>query len=423
MASKANTPSIERVSVDKLIPYARNARTHSDAQVAQIAASIREFGFTNPVLIDAEDGIIAGHGRVMAARKLKMADVPCIRLGHLNEAQRRLYVITDNKLAMNAGWDLPMLSLEIGDLQGMDADLSLTGFSTDEIGALLAKAGTQGLTDPDAVPEAPEKPIACVGDVWLLGRHRLVCGDTSDHGIVAKVLSGEDIDLVVTSPPYNQKIDGFKPSGMHKEHGWVKKVGALAYADNLPERDYQNQQRDLLALWFSFMRDGASMFYNHKNRYRDKRVVSPLEWLPGPFAYRQEIIWRRPGSVTQNARMFLPCDERIFWLYKGDDFTFNDDTEIKTWSSVWDIAPKANLAHAVAFPMELPERCIRAASMPDDLIFEPYCGSGTTVIAAEKTGRRCAAIELSPAYVDVAVKRWEDFTGQKATREELKVAA
>ena len=207
MASKANTPSIERISVDKLIPYARNARTHSDAQVAQIAASIREFGFTNPVLIDADDGIIAKHGRVMAARKLKMADVPCIRLGHLNEAQRRLYVITDNKLALNAGWDVPMLSLEIGDLQSMDADLSLTGFSTEEIGALLAKAGTQGLTDPDDVPEAPETPTACVGDVWLLGRHRLVCGDCTDPLVVDKALNGVKPHLMVTDPPYGVEYD------------------------------------------------------------------------------------------------------------------------------------------------------------------------------------------------------------------------
>ena len=406
--------SVERRPLASLIPYARNARTHSDEQVAQIAASMREWGWTNPVLVDEDGGIIAGHGRVLAARSLGYSDVPVMVARGWTEAQRRAYVLADNQLALNAGWNPELLSVELKGLAELGFDLDLLGFP--DLDMLMADK-TDGLTDPDDVPETPADPVTRQGDVWVMGKHRIVCGDTSDHGIVAKVLSGQDIDLIVTSPPYNQKIDGFKPSGMHKDHGWVKKVGALAYADNLPERDYQDQQRDLLALWFSFMRDGASMFYNHKNRYRDKRVVSPLEWLPGPFAYRQEIIWRRPGSVTQNARMFLPCDERIFWLYKGDDFTFNDDTEIKTWSSVWDIAPKANLTHAVAFPMELPERCIRAASMPDDLIFEPYCGSGTTVIAAEKTGRRCAAIELSPAYVDVAVMRWQEFTGEQAKLE------
>ncbi len=402
-------------NVDTLIPYAKNSRTHSDAQIAQISASIREFGWTNPILIDGESGIIAGHGRLLAARKLGMLAVPTIQLAGMTPAQKQAYIIADNKLALNAGWDDAMLALELGELSALGFDLALTGFDADEIAALTP--ATEGLTDPDEVPEAPAVPVTKLGDVWLMGRHRLVCGDTSDDSVVSSVMAGQDVDLLVTSPPYNQKIDGFKPSGMHKEHGWVKKVGALAYADSMPERDYQEWQRDLLNLWFGVMRDGASIFYNHKNRYRDKRVVSPMQWLPGPFAYRQEIVWRRPGSVTQNARMFLPCDERIYWLYKGDDFTFNDTTAIKTWSSVWDITPKANSTHAVAFPVDLPERCIRAASMPDDIVFDPFCGSGTTVIAAHATGRRFCGVELSPAYVDVAVLRWQSFSGQTATLE------
>lgn len=406
--------SVERRPIEALVPYARNSRTHSDAQVAQIAASMKEWGWTNPVLVDDAGMIIAGHGRVLAARKLGFTEVPVMVAAGWSEDQKRAYVLADNQLALNAGWDFDILGNELLGLREAGFDVDLIGFN--DLDALLADK-TEGLTDPDAVPDAPEVPVTVEGDVWLLGRHRLVCGDTTDAGTIEKVLAGEDIDLIVTSPPYNQKIDGFKPSGMHKEGGWVAKVGALAYADNLPERDYQDQQRDLLNLWFAYMREGASLFYNHKNRYRDKRVVSPMEWIPGPFAYRQEIIWRRPGSVTQNARMFLPCDERIFWVYKGDDFTFNDDTEIKSWSSVWDIAPRANLEHAVAFPVELPERCIRAASMPDDLVFEPYCGSGTTLIAAEKTGRRGAGIEMSPSYCDVAIRRWQDFTGQSATLE------
>lgn len=405
---------VERRPIETLIPYANNARTHSDEQVTQIAASMREWGWTNPVLVDETGMIIAGHGRVMAARKLGLSEAPVMVAEGWTEAQKKAYVLADNQLALNAGWDSDLLSLELKGLGELGFDLGLIGFG--DLDSLLADK-TQGLTDPDDVPAVPVNAVTVPGDVWLMGKHRIICGDTQDHSVLARLLDGEDVDLIVTSPPYNQKIDGFKPSGMHKEHGWVEKVGKLAYADNLPERDYQDQQRDLLNLWFSFMREGASVFYNHKNRYRDKRVVSPLEWLPGPFCYRQEIIWRRPGSVTQNARMFLPCDERIFWLYKGDDFTFNDTTEIKTWSSVWDIPPKANLEHAVAFPVELPERCIRAASMPDDLVFEPYLGSGTTMIAAESTGRRCAGVEVSPQYVDVAVKRWQQFTGKEATLE------
>jgi len=344
-----------------------------------------------------------------------MPELPAILLEGLSNAQKQALRIADNKLALNAAWDDALLRTELTDLRDLGFDLSLTGFADDELSALFADA-TEGLTDPDDVPDPPAETVTQLGDVWILGMHRLMCGDCTDPGVVAVVMADRLADLIVTSPPYNQRIDTFKPSGMHKEHGWVKKVGELAYSDSLPEREYQDIQRALLDQWHELMRDGASLFYNHKNRYRDKRVVSPFAWLPGPFALRQEIIWSRPGSVTQNARMFLPSDERVFWLYKGDDFTFNDDVEIKSWSSVWQISPKTNLEHAVAFPVEIPQRCIRAASMPDDAVLDPFVGSGTTIIAAEMTGRACHAIEISPAYCDVAVLRWQAFTGQTATR-------
>ena len=194
---------IEQVKLDALIPYARNSRTHSDAQVAQIAASIKEFGFTNPVLIDETGSIIAGHGRVMAARKLAFADVPSIRLTHLTDAQKKAYVIADNKLALNAGWDDEMLAVELTDLKDMGFDLDLTGFSTDEIEALLAPVGTEGLTDEDAVPEVPEAPVTVLGDVWILGKHRVMCGDSTSIDAVEKLMDGQKADMVFTDPPYN----------------------------------------------------------------------------------------------------------------------------------------------------------------------------------------------------------------------------
>jgi ParB-like chromosome segregation protein Spo0J len=184
---------LEQIKLDALIPYARNSRTHSDAQVAQIAASIKEFGFTNPVLIDETGSIIAGHGRVMAARKLAITDVPSIRLTHLTEAQKKAYVIADNKLALNAGWDDEMLAVELSDLQGMGFDLDLTGFSTDEIEALLAPVGTEGLTDEDAVPEVPEAPVTVLGDVWLLGKHRVMCGDSTSVDAVERLMGGRGL--------------------------------------------------------------------------------------------------------------------------------------------------------------------------------------------------------------------------------------
>jgi DNA modification methylase len=384
-------------------------------QIAAIAASIAQFGFTNPLLVDENNVLIAGHGRLAAAQRLGRTELPVIVLAGLSETQKQALRIADNKLALTAGWDDDLLRTELMDLRDVGFDLALTGFGDDELASIFADH-TAGLTDPDDVPEAPAEPITRAGDVWIMGRHRLVCGDATSEVDVSLAMAGRAADLIVTSPPYNQKIDGFRPSGMHKEHDWVGKVGRLAYADSMPEREYQDWQRALLTLWFSVARDGASVFYNHKNRYRDKRVVSPLEWLPGPFNYRQEIIWSRPGSVTQNARMFLPSDERVFWLYKGDDFTFDDTTEIKTWSSVWDINPGGDRNHAVAFPTELPTRCIRAASIPDDAVMDPFVGSGTTIIAAEMTGRSAHCIEISPAYVDISVLRWQQFTGQTATR-------
>jgi len=221
-------------------------------------------------------------------------------------------------------------------------------------------------------------------------------------------------DLIVTSPPYNQGIDKFKPSGMHKERGWIEKVERLAYKDSLPEEDYQDKQRELLDVLFENLNTNRSFFYNHKNRYRDKRVISPLNWLPGKFNFRQEIIWSRPGSVTQNARMFLPSDERIYWLYKGDDFLFHDTTAIKSLSTVWDISLETNKDHAVGFPIDLPSRCITACSEAGEIVVDPYCGSGTTLIAAEQLNRTCYGMELDPKYCDVIVARWEKLTGRKA---------
>jgi len=390
-----------------------NPRTHSDAQIRQIAASMTAFGWTNPILVDEHSRIIAGHGRLLAAQSLDMPTVPTITLAGLSPEQRRALVIADNQLALNAGWDADLLRTELEALKALDFDISLLGFADDELAAWLA-APTPGLTNPDDVPEPPAEPVSKPGDIWLMGRHRLLCGDCGDAAALAIVMDGRPVDLIVTSPPYNQQIDKFKPSGMQRESGWVNRL-AGAYSDSMPEREYQEWQRKLLGIWHGAMRDGASVFYNHKHRYRDKRVVSPLEWLPGPFNFRQEIIWNRPGSVTQNARMFLPCDERIYWLYRGDNFTFDDSTEIKSWSSVWDIKPGSDF-HAVGFPVELPTRCIRAASMPDDAVLEPFAGSGTTIIASEMTGRACHAIEISPTYVDVAVQRWMNFTGKQATR-------
>jgi len=201
-------PQIEQVAIESLIPYARNSRTHSDEQTAQIAASIREFGFTNPVLIDADGGIIAGHGRVLAARKLKLTEVPCLRLSHLTETQKRAYVIADNKLALNSGWDDEMLALELGELGDLGFDLELTGFTLDEIDALMPEEIPPGLVDEDFVPEVQPDPISKLGDVWLLGKHRVMCGDSTSIDAVERLMDGAKADMVFTDPPYGMSYGG-----------------------------------------------------------------------------------------------------------------------------------------------------------------------------------------------------------------------
>lgn len=403
---------IVRRPVAKLVPYARNARTHSKEQVRQIAASIREWGWTNPVLIDEDDGVIAGHGRLLAAEMLGVVMVPCVVARGWTKQQRQAYVLADNQLALSAGWDRDMLRLEIGELQADGFDLELIGFDPIDLKSLTSGGG--GEVVQDEVPEPTEDVVTKPGETWTLGDHLVICGDGTDLATWRKLIGDRLVDAIVTSPPYNQKIDTFRPSGMHKEGGWVKKVGSKAYADDLPESEYQQQQRAALDVWHQIIRDRGSLFYNHKNRYRDKRVVTPWEWLPGPFKVRQEIIWKRAGSVTQNARMFLPSDERIWWLYRGDDFTFDDSTEIKTWSTVWDIANETNKEHPVAFPVKLPARCIRACTGEGMVVADPYLGSGTTIIAAEQLGRRCVGTEINPAFVDVIVRRWQKLTGRRA---------
>ena len=199
---------IEQVSIEALIPYARNSRTHSDAQVAQIAASIKEFGFTNPVLIDEDGGIIAGHGRTMAARKLGLDEVPCLRLAYLSEAQKKAYIIADNKLALNAGWDDEMLKVELSELKDLDFDLSLIGFDADELANLLEPEQVEGLTDEDEVPEVPEEPKTKLGDIYILGKHRLMCGDSCSVNDMEKLCAGQEVDMWLTDPPYNVAYEG-----------------------------------------------------------------------------------------------------------------------------------------------------------------------------------------------------------------------
>jgi DNA modification methylase len=381
-----------------LIPYAKNARTHSDAQVAQIAASIREFGWTNPVLVDGENGIIAGHGRLLAARKLGMSTVPVIELSGLSEAQKRAYIIADNKMALNAGWDNELLGLELGDLAALGFDLSLTGFDDLEIAALTS-LGTAGLTDPDDIPDIPEQAVSITGDVWLLGSHRLICGDSTKAADVERVLNGVKPHLLVSDPPY----------GVDYDPEWRVTRG-IAGSGTASGKVLNDDRADWRDAWALFPGDVAYVWHGALHA---TTVAESLE--ASGFAVRSQIIWDKTRLVIGRGDYHWQHEPAWYAVRKGRKGHWAGDRKQTT---VWAIPHRKSASgHGTEKPVECMKRPIENNSSPGQAVYEPFSGSGTTIIAAEMTGRCCHAIELNPAYVDVAVKRWQEFTDQATTLE------
>jgi DNA modification methylase len=508
MAAVVVQERMEMLPVAALVPYARNSRTHSEQQVAQIAASMREFGFTNPVLVDEAGGIIAGHGRVMAAKSLGLVEVPCIRLAHLSEAQKRAYVIADNKLALNAGWDEAMLRLELEDLQAADFDLDLLGFNADELGALLTEPEpeTEGLTDPDEAPEPPARPVTVEGDVWLLGKHRVMCGDSTSVSDVEKLMDGAVAHLLHADPPY----------GMGKEADGV-------INDNLYANKLDAFQMEWWATYRTFVADNASAYIwgNAPDLWR-------LWWSGGlgtseKLHLRNEIVWDKKssaGMASPDLTQFPMATERCLFFQLGDQFlgNINADDFPETWEpvrayfegeaiaagikpgdikrvcgcgmyshwftrsqytlmpekhyrtlaaeypglfarpwaelkaewarvrgsgrevingeldgvrayfdnahdvmrDVWEfprVTDKDRHGHATPKPVAMMERVMNSSLPRGGLCVEPFGGSGSTLMAAETTGRVCFTMEMQPRYVDVIVNRWQAFTGRQATLE------
>jgi DNA modification methylase len=369
-------------AIEDLIPYVNNSRTHSDEQVMQVASSIKEFGFTNPILLDGESGIIAGHGRLMAAKKLGLTEVPTIELFHLSEAQRKAYVIADNKLALNAGWDNEILALELQDLADLGFDLALTGFNLDEIEALNPIQLTEGLTDEDATPDLPDEPTTKLGDIYVLGRHRLMCGDSTSLESVDKLMNGASVDMVFTDPPYNVAFNG--RSGKHD----------VIKNDNLPEAEFS---------------DFISEVCNTIRALDPKVYYIWCNWnfygvLQGKLDYKSCIVWAKNVFGMGNGYRH----QHEFCLFNG-----KIDQEIKNESDLWSIKKDTNYVHPTQKPVAL---SVRAFGNHVKLlnVLDLFGGSGSTLIGAEQTGRNAYLMELDPKYCDVIVKRWEDFTGKKA---------
>ena len=392
--------SVEMRPLSGLTPYAKNSRTHSPEQVDQIAASMKEFGFTNPILVDETGTIIAGHGRVLAAQKLGILEAPVMIARGWTEAQRRAYVIADNKLALNAGWDMSKLTAELGDLKGFGFDLGLMGFSGQELAAMSATA--IGRTDPDEVPEPWARAVTQAGDVWLLGGHRLVCGDSTDAGAVEACLGQEKPHLMVTDPPYGVE---YAPDWRNKAtRADGSKIGASALGK--VENDGKADWRDA---WALFPGDVAYIWHAGVH---SGTVAESLQATD--FQLRAQIVWRKNNFAIGRGDYHWQHEPAWYAVRKGAKGHWQGD---RKQSTVWDIAKpaKSETGHGTQKPVECMKRPIENNSVAGNAVYEPFSGSGTTIIAAEQTARRCLAIELNPIYVDVAIRRWEAFTGRKAT--------
>jgi DNA modification methylase len=394
---------IERWPTDKLVPYARNARTHSEEQVAQIAASIVEFGFTNPILAGSDGVIVAGHGRLAAAQKLGLDTVPVVVLDHLTPTQRRALIIADNRIAENAGWDDAMLRIELQSLQEDGFNLDITGFDADALAEIMAGDETtvDGQTDDDAVPEVSATPISRPGDVWELGKHRLVCGDATDPKSYEQLMADGQADMVFTDPPYN--VD-YANSAKDKMRGKDRPI----LNDNLGDGFYDF----LLAALKPMLDRCAGATYIAMSSSELDTLQQAFRAAGGKWS--TFIIWAKNTFTLGRADYQRQYEPILYGWKDGADHYW---CGARDQGDVWHIKkPHKNDLHPTMKPVELVERAIRNSSRPGDIVLDPFGGSGTTLIAAEKTGRIGWLLELDPKYVDVIVKRWEAFTGRKATR-------
>ena len=440
----SNKNNIENLKAADLIPYAMNSRTHSAAQISQIAASIKEFGFTNPVLIDSKNGIIAGHGRVLAAQKLKIEEVPCLRLGHLSDSQKRAYVIADNKLATNAGWDEETLKAEMNRLVEDGFDVSLTGFDEGEIDELsgIIETEVEGLTDQDDVDEAPEAPTCKPGDIWILGQHRIMCGDSTSCTAIKKLMKGELADACWTDPPYNVDYEGTA--------GKIKN-------DNMEDETFYNFLHDAVLATANNMKDGGSIYvahadtegYNFRKAFiqANFKLSGCLIWVkPSLVLGRSDYQWRHEPilygwkkgeahfwkggrknttviEATDDCPVIVESDEKItfrigerIYAIEGIGMTIEGHES----SIIRMDKPKKSEMHPTMKPVQLINDMIKNSSKPGDTILDPFGGSGSTLIACEKSGRAARIMELDEKFCDVIINRWQQYTGLDAIHQVTK---
>ena len=403
MTTKSHNPAdkVEQWPIDKLIPYAKNSRTHSEEQVAQIAASIKEWGFTTAVLVDESGSIIAGHGRLMAARKLGLTSLPVMVAKDWTDAQKRAYVIADNKLAINAGWDNDLLALELGELGDLGFDLELTGFTDEEIKALMPVDVTDGLTDPDEAPPLPDNPVTRPGDVWVMGKHRLLCGDSTSVDDLAKLCESQAVDMWLTDPPYNVAYEGGT-----KEKLTIKN-------DSMGDDQFRQFLRDAYTAAETVMKAGAVFYIWHADSegYNFRGAAKDAGWT-----VRQCLIWKKSSLVLGRQDYQWQHEPCLYGWKDGAGHLWASDRK-QTTILEFD-KPARNGEHPTMKPVALFEYQLLNNTKGGDIVLDSFGGSGTTLIAAEKNGRVARIMELDPKYCDVIVKRWQDFTGKIATHAE-----
>ena len=401
--------------VEDLIPYARNARTHSPEQVQRIAGSIKEFGFLNPVVISDDGGILAGHGRVMAAQKLGLKEIPCVIESHLTEAQKRAYILADNRLALDAGWDEEMLKVELSELQDLNFDLDLIGFNPEELQIYLgdSESGNEDSEGEDEEIDVDENAEAVteLGDIWLLGDHRLMCCDSRDEECVKKLFSSNIPVLMVTDPPYGIKYDAStRVTYKDKDRKELKmsasknRVGVVLNDDVTNWYDsYKNYPGNVAYVWLAS---------THADDF-----MTDLKKCG--FEITQVIVWNKTQLVFGHNDYHWKHELCIYATRGNHNWKGG-----RSQTTVWDIETIRTLkkeegewGHSTQKPIECMKRPIENNSDEGDYVYDPFCGSGTTIIAAERTGRKCLACELNPVYCDAIIRRWEQETGERAIRE------
>ena len=410
--------------VDDLIPYVNNTRTHDEKQVKQIASSIKEFGFTNPILIDEENGIIAGHGRLLGADKLGLKEVPTITLNGLSKAQKKAYIIADNKLALNAGWNEELLKLELQSLKDMDFDITLTGFELDEID--LGEED-QILTDPEEVPEIQPDLTNEVGDIWLLGEHRLMCGDATNIEQIDKLMNGKKADLIMTDPPYNVAID--------------LKAGKIMN-DDMSDKAFKEFIKAIYDNYFKIIKDGGVIYVFHADT---ERVTFTDEFKKAGFKLSQNLIWVKNSATLSRCDFNWRHEPCLYGWKEGSahyfckDFTLTSVIEdkqdfdkmkkeellefIKTYiaeeisTTIKFDKPSRNELHPTMKPIDLIKRMIGWSSKEKEIVVDFFGGSGSTLIASQISNRICYMLELDPKFADIIIRRWQELTGKEAINE------